>query len=382
VEVRGLLRELADDGAAVFMSSHLVAEVGQLADRIGIIHQGRLVTEMSRTHLDQADAGRRLAVGFRNPAQAERARAALTAWGLDCRADLRHRPAGDPGTRLPPADRTAASYRGRSPRPASRCRVNGFTAAVAAESLKARRSSVPAMTMLAVTLAAAVAGLFMFILANPARAKNFGLLNQKANLSGFTADWTGLLQFLAQIVAVADLMLFAFILTWIFGREAADGTQRYLLALPVSRSTIVAAKFTVATAWAALTNLWLIAVTLGIGKILDLPGGSVPTLRHGIGVSVLAAGLMLLVVPPIAVIASAGRGYLAPLSCALAAVVLAQIAAALGWAALFPWAVPAVAAGLAPQTTLGAPSLALAAVTAVTGVAGTVLWWRSGRADA
>jgi ABC-2 type transport system ATP-binding protein len=84
VEVRGLLRELADDGATVFMSSHLVVEVAQLADRIGIIHQGRLVTEMSRTHLDQTDAGRRLAVGFRSPAQAEQARAALTAWGLDC----------------------------------------------------------------------------------------------------------------------------------------------------------------------------------------------------------------------------------------------------------------------------------------------------------
>jgi ABC-2 type transport system ATP-binding protein len=84
VEVRGLLRELADDGATVFMSSHLVVEVAQLADRIGIIHQGRLVTEMSRTHLDQADAGRRLAVGFRSPVQAEQARAALTAWGLDC----------------------------------------------------------------------------------------------------------------------------------------------------------------------------------------------------------------------------------------------------------------------------------------------------------
>jgi ABC-2 type transport system permease protein len=260
--------------------------------------------------------------------------------------------------------------------------MNGFAAAVAAESVKARRSSVPVMTMLAVTLAGAVAGLFMFILADPARAKNFGLLNQKANLSGLSADWPGLLQFLAQIVAVADLMLFAFILTWIFGREAADGTQRYLLALPVSRSTIVAAKFTVAAAWAVLTNLWLIAVTLGIGTVLDLPGGSLQTLQHGIGVSALAAGLMLLVVPPIAVIASAGRGYLAPLACALVAVVLAQIAAALGWAALFPWSVPAVAAGLVPQTTLGAPGLALAAVTAVTGVTGTVLWWRGGGAGA
>ena len=49
-----------------------------------------------------------------------------------------------------------------------------------------------------------------------------------------------MLSFAAQAVAVGSLMLFAFILTWLFGREFADGTARYLMALPVSRTTIVA----------------------------------------------------------------------------------------------------------------------------------------------
>jgi len=260
--------------------------------------------------------------------------------------------------------------------------MSALAAAISIETLKARRSTVPAMTFLAVTLAAAVAGLFMFILADPARARNFGLLSQKANLSGFRADWTGLLAFLAQIVAVADLMLFAFILTWIFGREAADGTARYLLALPVSRSTIVAAKFAVAAGWAVLTNAWLVAVVLAVGTILDLPGADAATIRHGVATAALAAGLMLLVTAPVAVVASAGRGYLAPLACALAALVIAQVAAALGWATFIPWSVPAVAAGLAPQSRLGVVSVAVAVATAAIGVAGTVAWWRSGRAGA
>jgi len=52
VEVRNLLRSLADDrGVTVFMSSHILAEVAHLADRIGIVHEGRLIEESSREEL-------------------------------------------------------------------------------------------------------------------------------------------------------------------------------------------------------------------------------------------------------------------------------------------------------------------------------------------
>jgi ABC-2 type transport system ATP-binding protein len=51
VEIRGLLRSLADSGITVFMSSHILAEVDQLADRIGIIHDGELVEELGRDAL-------------------------------------------------------------------------------------------------------------------------------------------------------------------------------------------------------------------------------------------------------------------------------------------------------------------------------------------
>ncbi len=51
VEVRELLRSLADGGVAVFMSSHILGEVGQLADRVGLIHDGRLLEELDRAAL-------------------------------------------------------------------------------------------------------------------------------------------------------------------------------------------------------------------------------------------------------------------------------------------------------------------------------------------
>ncbi|HEY5276943.1 MAG TPA: ABC transporter ATP-binding protein [Coriobacteriia bacterium] len=52
VEARDLLRSLANErGVTVFMSSHILGEVAHLADRIGIVHEGRLLEECSREEL-------------------------------------------------------------------------------------------------------------------------------------------------------------------------------------------------------------------------------------------------------------------------------------------------------------------------------------------
>jgi ABC-type multidrug transport system ATPase subunit len=46
VEIRKLLRRLAaEEGVTVFVSSHILSEINQLVDRIGIIHRGRLIEE-------------------------------------------------------------------------------------------------------------------------------------------------------------------------------------------------------------------------------------------------------------------------------------------------------------------------------------------------
>jgi ABC-2 type transport system ATP-binding protein len=43
--VRTLMRELADDGRTVLLSSHLIGEIAQVADRVIVIARGRLVAE-------------------------------------------------------------------------------------------------------------------------------------------------------------------------------------------------------------------------------------------------------------------------------------------------------------------------------------------------
>lgn len=47
-EIRELLRRLREErGVTIFLSSHILSEVEQLADRIGIIHEGRLLAEQA-----------------------------------------------------------------------------------------------------------------------------------------------------------------------------------------------------------------------------------------------------------------------------------------------------------------------------------------------
>lgn len=68
-EVRGLLQDLAQEGATVLLSSHILTEVARLATRIGVIDQGRLVRELDAREL-AAQARPRLIVAARDGAAA------------------------------------------------------------------------------------------------------------------------------------------------------------------------------------------------------------------------------------------------------------------------------------------------------------------------
>jgi len=79
VEIRELLLEMTrQEGVTVFMSSHILAEVARLADRIGIIHAGKLLREMDMAGLER-ERRRRLVVRVRDR---EAARQALAAAGF------------------------------------------------------------------------------------------------------------------------------------------------------------------------------------------------------------------------------------------------------------------------------------------------------------
>jgi ABC-2 type transport system ATP-binding protein len=72
VEIRELLRELTrEQGVTVFMSSHILAEVSRLARRIGIIHRGELLQELTVDELER-NRTRRLLLRARDVETAHR----------------------------------------------------------------------------------------------------------------------------------------------------------------------------------------------------------------------------------------------------------------------------------------------------------------------
>ena len=80
--LRSFLRDRVDGGAAVLVSSHLLAELALAADDVVIIDHGRLIAQGS---VDELTAGHRTGVRIRTP-QADRLRTELTVRGI--RADL------------------------------------------------------------------------------------------------------------------------------------------------------------------------------------------------------------------------------------------------------------------------------------------------------
>ena len=57
-DMRRLIRRLADQGMTVLLSSHLMAEVEELCDRVAIVRNGRVLYEGALDELIAATAGR------------------------------------------------------------------------------------------------------------------------------------------------------------------------------------------------------------------------------------------------------------------------------------------------------------------------------------
>ena len=257
--------------------------------------------------------------------------------------------------------------------------MSSFLSALWAEALKARRSKVPLFTTSGFLLLPLVSGLFMIILKDPERAKELGIISVKAQFVGGTADWSSFFEMLKMGTGVAGLILFAMITAWIFGREFSDHTAKELLALPTPRGVIVAAKFVLLFLWLVGLTLLIFVIALGIGAAVDIPGGSPALAWTSFWSMLLIACLTILLMPVVAWIASAGRGYLPPLGWAFLSMALAQIAAVMGWGAWFPWSVPSLLSefsGPQPEP-LGLHSYGMVGLVFILGIAATFVWWQT-----
>jgi ABC-2 type transport system permease protein len=229
--------------------------------------------------------------------------------------------------------------------------VNGLTAALWTEVLKARHSKLPWLTGLGFSLAPLVGGLFMMILKDPEWARRFGLITTKAQIRASVADRPTYFGLLAQAVAVGGLIVFGLIAIWVFGREYGDRTVTDLLALPTPRGVIVGAKFVVIASWSAILTALVYVLGLGIGAAVELRGWSTGLVTDAASSLAATADLTIALTSPFAWATSAGRGYLPPIGALFLALflsqVISQVIAAFGWGAYFPWSVPALSSGVA-----------------------------------
>ncbi|MEV0143918.1 MULTISPECIES: hypothetical protein [unclassified Nonomuraea] len=115
-----------------------------------------------------------------------------------------------------------------------------------------------------------------------------------------------------------------------------------------------------------------------IGALLGLPGWSAETATHGVLRIVAAATLTALLTTQLSLAASIGRGYLAAVGAMFVMVFSAQVIAALGFGAYFPYSVPGLYAGIAgpDQDPPGPLGFLLVLATATVGVWATVTWWQ------
>jgi ABC-2 type transport system ATP-binding protein len=88
VEMRDLMRNLAANGKTIFISSHVLAEVQQICTRVGIINQGKLITESTIADLLQGSNAQGMYLVYVENSQGALAKIKAEPWGQRAYVDM------------------------------------------------------------------------------------------------------------------------------------------------------------------------------------------------------------------------------------------------------------------------------------------------------
>ncbi len=251
--------------------------------------------------------------------------------------------------------------------------------AFVAEVLKNRHSRIVWVTFIAFALAPLFGGTFLFLMKGNGYDGLSGAFKSKAVLLSFEVNWSSYFGLLSQAVGVGGVLIFGFVASWLFGREYSDGTAKDILALPISRTKILNAKFVYYTLWCFALVISNLLLGLLIGFLLNLPGWSFEIFSGNMKIYFVTTLLIILLNTPIAFFAIAGRGYLTPLGIVAIALVLAQIIGAMGFGNYFPWAVPGLysgSGGAVMKNELNSFSFLILILTSLAGYLATIFWWK------
>lgn len=255
--------------------------------------------------------------------------------------------------------------------------MKNLASVIYVEFLKARKSKILIVTTILFMIVPSMMGLMMFVARNPELAGKLGMIGTKAKLFGEN-DWTGYFALLSQVLASIGLIGFGFVTSWVFGREHTDRTMKDLLALPVTRPTIVMAKFVIVFIWCILLALIMYSVAIFFGFIIHLPGWSALLFSNFSYCFLMTTLLTILLCSPISYLAGVGTGIVAPLGFVLVTMIMAQFVGLIGLGPYFPWAIPGLfsVSNDTPGLQIRPESYIILALTFVAGYWATVRWWK------
>lgn len=257
--------------------------------------------------------------------------------------------------------------------------MKGILIALHTELIKTIKSKVFWITLIFFTFIAIMMGFLIFVSIHPEIAENSKVLSTKASLIA-APDWSSYMDLQIQLVLILGIIGPGFVTTWVFGREYSDRVLKDIIVLPVSRFSIVTAKFIIIFIWSVLLVIILFIVGFFAGLIVKLEGWTKDVFLNSAAVYAVTSLLTILLFTPVAFITCASRGYLLPFATLILILIITQFSF-IGFEGItpyFPWSVPALCSGIAGP---GAPeenfiSYFILVSTSLAGYFGTSAWWR------
>jgi ABC-2 type transport system permease protein len=257
--------------------------------------------------------------------------------------------------------------------------MNPIKVTFATECIKLRRSKIVWILVVIFVFIPFMMSLLFFLARNPQMAAKFGMIGTKSTMLRFgNPDWPNFLLLLNQSVAAIGLMGFGFVTSWIFGREYSDHTVKDILALPVSRTSIVISKFLIIIVGCLLLALLFFISGLIAGTVIGLPDLTMNIVMMNFEKFIKVTLLSLLLCTPVSFFASYGRGYMLPMGFVILTLIIANFTGMVGLGPYFPWAIPGIFSmtGATGGMQMIFASYIILLFTSFAGFAGTIAWWR------
>lgn len=247
------------------------------------------------------------------------------------------------------------------------------------EYLKTRKSKIFWATILFFLFVSSMMGLLMFVQIHPEISGKLGMIGNKASMLRFgEPNWENYLTLLILGISSVGLIGIGFVTSWVFGCEFSEHTVKDILALPISRTSIVFSKFIVVVIWSIILALIYFVTGLLIGLVIGLPGWSVVIAYQFAFKYFVTSLFILLLSTPVAFLASYSRGYLVPLGFVILTLILANFVGMVGLGPYFPWAIPGLygTPDLTDDLQLNIASYIILICTFLVGLYGTIAFWR------